>query len=373
MKKDDKKIYFITGGGTGGHIYPAISVAKELRNDTTTAKIYYIGKPNNLEERIAKDEGFEFLPIEITSMPRKLNLDFIKWTLKLQCATWKALFYIYKYKPDAIFGTGGYVSAPAIMAGILSQTPYIIHDSDAHPGIVSRYVSKGAKLVSVAFEEAKNFIENKNIEIYGNPIKQDFFAITKEDAKKELNLDKNKTLLVMGGSQGAMNINHALLGCMEYFTKKLNINVILQTGAKNYEATIDELKEIYPDFEKNSKIIIKPYFDNMAIPLKASDIAVARAGSLSLSEIAAVEIPSILVPYPYAAADHQRKNAKCYENAGASIYIDDSDFNKEVLEKTIEDLINNSQKLQEMQNAVKKFCKPNATKQITNALKEITN
>lgn len=373
MKKQDKRIYFITGGGTGGHIYPAISIAKELKNDPTTEKLYYIGKAGNLEERIAKQEGFEFLPIDITSMPRKLDFNFLKWSVNLQSAIWKALYYLYKYKPNAVFGTGGYVSAPAIMAAILSNTPFVIHDSDAYPGIVSRYVSRGARLVSLAFEDAKKFIQNKNIKVFGNPIKQDFFTITKEEAKNILGIYNGKTLLVMGGSQGAMNINHSVICCLEYFTTKLNMNVVLQTGAKNYDATLDELRNIYPDYVKNSRIIIKPYFDNMAVPLRAADMVVARAGSLSLSEIAAVEVPSILVPYPYAAADHQRKNAKCYEQAGASIYIDDFDLNKDVLEKTIVDLVNNPQKLADMKSAVKRFCKPDATKEIADAIKEISN
>lgn len=371
MNKQGKKIYFITGGGTGGHIYPAISIAKALREDDTTEKIYYLGKAGNLEERIAKQEGFEFLPINIASMPRKLDFNFLKWGINLQGAIWKALFYIYKYRPNAVFGTGGYVSAPATMAAILSNTPFVIHDSDAHPGIVSRYVSRGAKLVSVAFEEAKNFIQNDNIKVFGNPIKQELFLVDKEMAKKELKLDRNKTLLVMGGSQGAMNINHSLIGCIDYLTKELNINVILQTGAKNYEATLDELKNVSPDYEKNQRLVVRPYFDNMAIPLKAADIAVARAGSLSLSELAAVELPSILVPYPYAAADHQRKNARCYEKAGAAIYIDDLELNKDILEKTITDLIKNPEKLIKMKEAVGKFCKLNATNEITAAIKEI--
>lgn len=371
MKNNTKKTYFVTGGGTGGHVYPAIAIAKELRNDPSTQKVYYVGNPNNLEAKIAQEEGFEFLPVDITSMPRKINFDFLKWGFKLDKATWKALFYIFKYKPDAVFGTGGYVSAPAIMGAILSKTPYMIHDSDAHPGIVSRYVSKYAKKISLAFEDAKKYIDNPNIEIFGNPIKQEFFSITKEEARKELNLDKKLTLLVMGGSQGAMNINHTTANCLKYFVEKLKINVILQTGAKNYDSTIDHIIKIFPDYSKSSSIIVRPYFNNMAIPLRAADIAISRSGSLSLSEIAAVEIPSILVPFPYAAADHQRINARCCENAGASIYIDDFELCKATLEKAITELVNSPEKLADMAKAAKKLSKPYAAKQITEALKKI--
>ncbi len=370
MNKEYKKIYFVTGGGTGGHIYPAISIAKELNKDDNV-KIYFVGKAGNLEEKIALEENIEFLPVNISYMPRKLNLNFLLWGLKLQGAIWKALFYIYKYKPNAIFGTGGYVCAPALMAAILSNTPFMMHDSDAHPGIVSRYVSRGANIVSLAFEDAKKFIQNKNIKVFGNPIKQDFYSITKEEAKKELNIKDGLTLLVMGGSQGATSINTTTIEALEYITKELNINVILQTGNKNFETEIKQLEKIYPEYKNNPKILIQPYFSNMALPLKAADIAIARAGSLSLSELAAVEIPAILIPYPYAAADHQRKNARCYENAGAAIYIEDSEFNKETLTTTIKNLINNPEQLKQMKKAIKSFSKPNATKEITQALKEI--
>lgn len=371
MSKEDKKIYFVTGGGTGGHIYPAIAIAKELKKDNNF-KVYFVGKKGNLEEKIAKEENIEFLSVNISYMPRKLSFGFLLWGLKLQIAIWKALFYIYKYKPNAVFGTGGYVSAPALMAAVLSNTPFMMHDSDAHPGIVSRYVSRGANIVSLAFEEAKKFIQNDNIRFFGNPIKQEFFTISKDDAKKELKIQDGLTLLVMGGSQGAASINNAAIESIEYLTNELNINVILQTGNKNFEKSIAHIQNVYPDYKNNSRLLIQPYFSNMAIPLMAADIAVARAGSLSLSELAVAETPAILVPYPYAAADHQRKNARCYEKAGAAIYVEDVDLKKENLVKTIKALIENPQKLASMKNAMKKFSKPNATKEITQALKEIS-
>ena len=367
--RSSKKIYFVTGGGTGGHIYPAVSVAKALLQKDDTEKVYYVGNPKNLEARIAQEENLDFLPINISSMPRKLNFDFLKWGFKLDKATWKALFYIYKYKPNAVFGTGGYVSAPLIIASMISNTPYVIHDSDAHPGIVSRYSAKLAKHVSLSFEEAKKFIDNKNVSINGNPIKPAFFTVSKDVAKKELGFDnKRNTLFVMGGSQGAMNINHTVCSCLKYFAEDLKINVIMQTGVKNYDSTIDLLKQIYPDYSKKETIIVQPYFSDMTIPMNAADLVIARSGSLSLSEIAAVGVPSILVPFPYAAADHQRKNAKCYENAGASIYIDDFELNKEKLEYIVTELVKNQEKLVQMSESVLNFSRPNALKDIVDKI-----
>ena len=282
-----KYTYFITGGGTGGHIYPAIAVAQALKKDETTKDIYYIGNPNNMEYSIAKKNHFKFLPIKVSGMPRKLNISFLKWGIELELANWKALYYLWRFKPDAILGTGGYVSAPALFASNLTKTPYMIHDCDAQPGIVSRFVAPMAKTVSLAFEDSAQNLKAQNVHINGNPIREEFKTLTKEQARTNLNLENKTTLCIMGGSQGAKSIDNATIGILKNLLEKYNIQIIFQTGAKHYDNTVSQLKEIYPEFEDNKNLLIKPYFDDMVTVLKSSDIAVSRAGSLSLSEICA--------------------------------------------------------------------------------------
>lgn len=371
-KKNPKKFtYFVTGGGTGGHIYPAIAVCDKLAKDSETKNIYYIGNPKNLEFEITKKLGYKFLPITITGMPRKFGFSLLVWVFKLQLATLKALYYIHKYKPDAIFGTGGYVSAPALFAGNLTQTPFMIHDSDVQPGIVSQYVAPMAKCVSVAFEGTKEFIDSKHIHLNGNPIREEFKTLTKTEARAKLNIEDKTTLCIMGGSQGAKSINDAAVEILKSLSKEHNLQIIFQTGKKNYEETITKLNAKYPEYKQDKNIIVKPYFDDMVTILKASDIAVSRAGSLSLSELCACGIASVLIPYPHAAADHQRKNAEFMVKKRAALYIEDTDTTKDTLLIAIEQLLDDKEKLLSIQENAKNLAKIDATASIVNQLKGI--
>lgn len=366
-----KYTYFITGGGTGGHIYPAIAVLEELKKDPETKEIYYVGNPKNLEYDITQKLGYKFLGVNISGMPRKLGFGLIQWFFQLQFAIFKALFYIKKYKPDAIFGTGGYVSAPALLAGNMDGTPFMIHDCDAKPGIVSRYIAPSAKCVSLAFECSKDCLKSANIHVNGNPIREEFKTLTKEQARRDLSLQDKLTLCITGGSQGAKSINTAMIEILKELSTKYDLQIIFQTGKKNYEKTYFKLKENYPKFEEDKNIIIKPYFDDMTKVLKSSDIAVSRAGSLSISELCACGIASILIPYPHAAANHQRKNAQFLVEKRAALYLEDADTTKDTLLIAIEQLLDNPEKLKTIQENAKKLAKLDATKDIVNQLKKI--
>lgn len=367
---NNKKTYFITGGGTGGHIYPAIAVADELLTREDTLKIYYVGNPNNLEASIVKDKNYEFLPVISSGMPRKINFELIKWTCQMFFGWIKCCNYIKKYKPDAIFGTGGYVSAPILLAGITMHVPFVMHDCDANPGLVTRKLSPFAKSISIAFAAAKDKLNNPECRENGNPIRTNFSTLTKETARKNLDLQDKITICIMGGSQGAKTINRAAIQILENLSKELNLQVIFQTGKKNYDEVIKNLKEIYPDFENDKNIIIKPYFEDMVTVLKSCDIAVSRAGSLSISELCASSIASIFIPYPYAAADHQRKNAKCMVENGAGLYLEDSETNPETLLNQIKTLVENKAKLNEIQKASAKLAKFDGVKKIVEQLIE---
>lgn len=372
-KSDEKKYtYFVSGGGTGGHIYPAVAVLDELLLKDDTNKVYFVGNKKNLEFELLKDRNdVEFLSVDVKGMPRKFSFKFITWLCKLEISLWKALFYILKYKPDAIFTTGGYVSAPIAFAAILLKKPFMIHDCDAQPGLVSKFVAPCADIVSVAFDKSKEFLDSKKIITNGNPIRKSFSNYSKETARSILKLDNKLTVLAMGGSQGAKTINNVSVQIAQKLTEELNIQFIVQTGKKNYEAVIKQFEEYFPHFRENTNLIIKPYFDEMAIPLKAADIVISRAGSLSLSEIEECALASVLVPYPYAASDHQRKNAKEMCNKGASLYIEDADCTKDNLLEKLMYIVNTQNKLLEMGQAAKDMSKQNATENIVNELKSL--
>ena len=366
---NNNKTFFITGGGTGGHIYPAVAVADELAKEGYT--IYYVGNPKNLEYNIVSQKNYEFLPVNVHGMPRKLSFALIKWTLQLFVAVLKSIIYIIKYKPDAIFGTGGYVSAPAMIAGKLLNKPYMMHDCDAQPGLVTRKLGTYAKAVSLAFESASKFIKNKNIYINGNPIRPQFQTLTKNEARQKLKLADKLTLCVMGGSQGARTINDATVFMLKKLSTEYNLQIIFQTGKKNFERVVEQIIRAYPEYETDNNIIIKPYIEDMVTVLKASDIAISRAGSLSISEIEAAGLASILIPYPHAAADHQRKNAKFMEEKGAALYLEDSQTDEIHLIELLEGLINNHDKLKELQSNAQKLAKYDGVNKIVEQLVNI--
>lgn len=366
----DKKVYFITGGGTGGHIYPAVAVADELLTLEDTAKVYYVGNPNKLEAQIVQEKDYDFLPVVTSGIPRSVSLSVIKCSFQLFWAWLKCCRYIKKYKPDIIFGTGGYVSAPAILAGMTMKVPFVMHDCDANPGLVTRKLAPYAKSISIAFEIAKEQLNNSNCYVNGNPIRTSFSTITKEDARKALGLKDKLTLCVMGGSQGAKTINNAIIGNLKYLSQEYNLQIIFQTGKTNYESAIERINEIYPEYKEDKNIIVRPYFEDMVTVLKASDIAVSRAGSLSISELCASGIAPIFVPYPHAAADHQRKNAKYMVDNGAGLYLEDDNTNAQTLLELIISLVENPEKLKSIQTASEKLAKFDGVKKIVELLQK---
>ena len=368
MSETYNRVYFVTGGGTGGHIYPAMAVADAL---SESAKVYYVGNRRNMEFELATSKGYKFLHVGISGMPRKLNPKFFYWGIRLVRAILYSIRYIKKYKPNAVFATGGYVSAPMIFACIITKTPYMMHDCDAMPGLVTRRLSKRAKYVSLAFEKAKRFIPNKHTIVTGNPIRSEFMNLTKEEALKNMGLGKKLTLTIMGGSQGAKAINNTTVEVLKEFAQEEGLQVVFQTGKKNYDEIVEKLKLIYPGWEQDANLVVKPYFDDMVSVLKASDIVVSRAGSLSLSEICASSIAPILIPYPHAAANHQRINAKYLLEMGACIYLEEKELEPNKLRNVIHELLNNPVKMDYLKQNTSYLAKFDATDKIVECIKKL--
>lgn len=361
------KKFFITGGGTGGHIYPAIAVADALKD----YEIYYVGNPKNLEFEIVSKKGYNFLGVDISGMPRTFGLKLFKWIFQLCFAILKCCGYISKYKPDAVFGTGGYVSAPALLAAKIMNVPFMMHDCDAQPGLVTRKIAPYASCVSLAFDCAEKYIKNKNCHINGNPIRAEFQTLSKSNARERLGLENKLTLCIMGGSQGARSINDASIHVLKQLSKEFDTQIIFQTGKKNFGTVIEQLLKIYPEYDTDKNIIIKPYFDDMVTVLKASDIALSRSGSLSISEICASGIASVFVPYPYAAADHQRKNAQYMLEKNAALYIEDDELNPAKLLNVLTLIIADKTKLAELQNNALSLAKFDGVQRIVEQLLNI--
>ncbi len=358
---DTSKTFFVTGGGTGGHIYPAIAIADELLSE---GQVYYVGNPYNMEYVLTVEKEYKFLPVFVKGMPRKLSFKILPWACGLIFSVIKCFTYIARYKPSAVFATGGYVSAPLLLACNIMKVSYIMHDCDARPGLVTQKFAHNAKAVTLAFDEARDFIKNNNIYTTGNPIRKEFKATTKEAAKSFLGLKNKLTLCITGGSQGAKSINNAVIDILKELSESLDLQIVFQTGKKNYDEVLKHLELVYPKYRKDLNLIIKPYFADMVTVMKAADIVISRAGSLSLSEISASQAAPILVPYPYAAQNHQRCNAKCYQHKNACIYIEDKDLDANIILYTLKDLIYHPDKLKQLQQNCSKFTNYKAIDQI---------
>lgn len=360
MQDKEAILVVLTGGGTGGHIYPAIAVAQALKDDKQIKSISYIGCEKNIEKSIVESENIDFYSVNVSGMPRKPGIKFIFWLAELLQSTIQSVQILINLKPNIVFGTGGYVTAPVLLASRLLGIPYIIHDPDAHPGMVNKLMAGSAKTVSIAFEQAKSHINSKNIKVFGNPIRSSLSSIGKSEALSKFGFSpEKKTVLVMGGSQGAKTINNAIKDAVPELIKQ-GYQIIHQTGRKNYDEYMEKITENYPEY------VVRPYFDDMSIPLNAADIAISRAGSLSISELNLCGLPSILVPFPYAAADHQRYNARAMQEAGAGFYLEDADCKAERL---IESVNYVSEHLDSMREANFSLARPDAVRHIVGEIK----
>ena len=368
MSQQNKSKIFITGGGTGGHIYPAVAVAEALKDDF---EICYVGNPRNLEKEIVQQKGYKFLSVCVQGLPRKATLDLVKCGINLGISVLKSFFYIIKYRPKAVFGTGGYVSAPALIAAKFLNVPFVMHDCDANPGLVTRKLAPFASSVSIAFECAKAVIKNKNCFLNGNPLREEFKTLSKDDARKALGLENRLTVAFMGGSQGAKSINSTACEILKTLSKDYGVQIIFQTGKKKYEDVIEKLATFYPEYESDKNIIVRPYFEDMVSVMKASDIAVSRAGSLSISELAASGVATVYVPYPFAAADHQRKNARFMQENNAGFYLEDAEVSASTLLSMLVELISDSDRLSKVQQATMNLAKYDGASSIVSQIKQV--
>lgn len=364
----------LTGGGTGGHVYPALSVAEQLQTDNTVEGLLYIGAKGHLEEKLAQAQGIEFIGLEFSGMPRKLSPKIIIWFWQFLKSIAMARALIEVFKPTVILGTGGYASAPVLAAALLGHRPYVIHEPDAHAGLVNRIFGRYARLVSLGMEAGNDQIgvTKERYVVNGNPVSSRFLKMpNRKKALAELGLDPHKkTVVITGGSQGAQALNKAVYDMLPMIiAEKINwLQIVHQVGDKNW----DEMQATVPSNLKDSSFY-KPrkYFDNLEVAYAACDLAICRAGAMTLSELFVAGVPAILVPYPHAAQDHQTHNAKFVESQGGAKMIVQSDLTPERLYALITDLLQDKTKLSTMRNQMLALAKRNAASDLAEQLKQI--
>lgn len=356
------------GGGTAGHINPALAVAQYIVKKHPDAKISYIGKKGGMEERLVKNAGFDFYGIDVAGFQRKISLKNIARNIsaveKAVTSSVRAKKLLLELKPDVVVGTGGYVSGPVLRMAAKLKIKTAIHEQNAYPGVTTKMLVSLVDTVMLAMVEAKSRMKLDKLPVVtGNPVREEFSYLTKDLSRKALDLPNKPVLLSSGGSLGAAPLNKAIIQLIAKKWKDNDIVFMHATGKAGYENFVAELRKAGVDLNAPN-VIIKDYIDNMGECMAAADLVIARAGAITLSELAVCGKPSILVPSPYVAENHQFHNAMSLKRIGAAEVIEEKDLSGEKLTKVVERLILNSSRLEKMGSKAKAASIPDASKRI---------
>ena len=345
--------FLFAGGGTGGHLFPAVAVAEKIKTILPEADILFVGTKSKIEGRVIPKLGFKFKSIWIKGFSRKFNLENLLFPLKLIVSIIQSIFINMKFKPQVAIGSGGYVSGPAIFGSSVMGAKIILLEQNSYPGVTTRLLEKKSTEIHISFEDSsKYFREKEKLLLTGNPVRESLTKISKEDALKEFGFKSSKkTLFILGGSLGAHTLNEAVSKSIKRIEEN-DLQVIWQTG-KNY---FEKYKNL-----KSENIWVNAFIDNMNFAYAACDLLVARAGASTIAEVLLLGIPSILVPSPNVAANHQFHNAKSLTEKNAAILIDDKEI-KEKLFDSVMSLINNEEQLKNISANAKMLAKPDAAK-----------
>lgn len=364
----------LAGGGTAGHINPAIAIAKCIKEHNPDSKILYVGAKGGMEERLVPKTGLEFRGITISGFQRNLSLSGIKKNL----VTLKRVFtsseeskkILKEFKPDICIGTGGYVSGPILRKAAKIGIPIVIHEQNAYPGVTTKLLSKYAKAIMLANEDAKKYLSKKsNVFVTGNPIRKEIIQATKSISRKKLRLDNRPVILSFGGSLGARKINEAILDLMEFSAKNDAFQHIHAYGQYG-KWFPDELGKRGVNPLEHRNIRVTEYIDNMSTCLAAADLVICRAGAITLSEIEVQSKPAILIPSPNVAENHQFHNAMTLVNAGAAEIIEEKDLTGKKLIYLVQKMLISDNSLERYQQNLKKLAIVDANERIYNIIKK---
>jgi UDP-N-acetylglucosamine--N-acetylmuramyl-(pentapeptide) pyrophosphoryl-undecaprenol N-acetylglucosamine transferase len=348
--------FILSGGGTGGHIYPAIAIANELKLQFPDAEFLFVGAKDKMEMQKVPQAGYEIKGLWIAGLQRKLTLQNLMFPLKLASSLLESKRIIKKFKPNVVIGTGGFASGPLLQAAGSAGIPTVVQEQNSYPGITNKLLSKKANAICVAYENLERFFPKEKIVLTGNPVRQDLIDIEskRDEAIAFYGLDPNKkTLLVLGGSLGARRINQLIEKELQNFLSQ-NVQVIWQCGKLYFE-----------DYKKYNQPNVKvvDFIERMDFVYAASDVIISRAGASSVSELCIVGKPVIFIPSPNVAEDHQTKNAQAIVDAKGAILLKESELDSQ-FSIVFEALLKDSGKQKQLSDNIKKLAKPRATQDI---------
>ncbi|UQZ73635.1 undecaprenyldiphospho-muramoylpentapeptide beta-N-acetylglucosaminyltransferase [Niallia circulans] len=357
----------VSGGGTGGHIYPALALIREIKREVKDAEFLYIGTEQGLESKLVRREDIPFKTIHITGFKRKLSPENVKTVWRFIAGVQKSKAILKEFKADVVIGTGGYVCGPVVYAAAKLGIPTIIHEQNSVPGLTNKFLSKYVDKVAICFEEAASFFPDEKVVMTGNPRASE--VLNQDGIKGRLSVGlrlKEPAVLIVGGSRGARPINDAVIAALPQLGEKA-YQVLYVTGEVHYEAVKKEVERV----GNPENVIIKPFVHNMPEVLTSIDLTVARAGATTLSELTSLGIPSILVPSPYVTNNHQEKNAHALTSNGAARMLLERGMNGQKLIEEMDAIMLNPVLLKEMKEASKKLGIPDAAMRLYNVMKEV--
>ena len=349
----------LSGGGTGGHVYPAIAIANKIKEENPDCEILFVGTEKGIESEIVPKYGYNLKTVTVQGFRRKIDFENVKRVFKLCKGLEQSRRIVKKFKPDIVIGTGGYVSGPVLFNAALNKTITIVHEQNSFPGVTNKILSKVCTKVLTSFEDSHERFPQESrdkLVLTGNPVRKEILQTRKSTARRKLGISEDKKMvLCYGGSGGSEEINDAMKFVIQNMVKE-DIAFIFATGKVYY----DEFMESIKDIELKSYQRVVPYLDDMADGLAASDIVIGSAGAISLAEITALGKPSIIIPKAYTAENHQEYNAKSIEAQGAGIAILEKDLTPEKLNEVVFKLLGDRELLIDMGNASKSIGKPEA-------------
>ncbi len=361
----NKKLRVIlSGGGTGGHIYPAIAIANELGNRYPEASFLFVGAKDRMEMQKVPQAGYEIIGLWISGIQRKLTLNNLLFPIKLISSLWKSRKIIKKFNPDVVIGTGGFASGPLLKMASGRKIPTVIQEQNSFPGITNKWLAKGADKICVAYDGMERFFPKDKIIKTGNPVRQDLLNTEekRDQAIAKYGLDpKKKTMLVIGGSLGARRINQLIETALNFFAEK-EVQVIWQCGKLYHEE--------YKQYNDHHDVQVHQFLDTMDLAYAAADIIISRAGASSVSELCIVAKPVLFIPSPNVAEDHQTKNAKAVVNQHGAVMLKESELDTK-FEYTISELLASKKRQIQLSKAIKKLALPDATSDIADEIEKI--
>lgn len=361
-----------TGGGTGGHIYPALAMAQWLRHEDPAVEILFVGTERGLEQDLVPKAGFALKAIPSAGLRRRLTLENLDTFVQNLRGFAQALGIIRAFRPDVVVGTGGYVTVPVVGAAFLQRIPILLHEQNALPGLANRWLSRLARRVAVSYRDSARYFPRHKVVVSGNPVREAVWQREREAGRRNLDIPSDcRLVLVFGGSRGARPLTEAAVAAAPVLLSQPGNMLLVVTGSADFATIEEKVRRTGIAQSGKGRMLLRPYLYNMEDALAAADLVVTRAGATTIAEITARGIPAVLVPSPYVTANHQEFNAQLLGRRGAAVVIREKELTAERLARAVMDLLAHPEQRARMAEAAQALGKRTATQVLADEIQRL--